>query len=268
MVSGETVDKLFKHKWAGLYVTPKYMRAKGFKYFYKKLMRKDKFLNAKNNLAMSFLDNGVGEKAKELFPQKIILSMPEIANFELEKNNFKLLKQLQDFKGDSKLVGLFGEISERKGMTTLLKAAENLREKNIKFVFVGHSDEEFAATTKNCFMYLKRVASETEFNSLFNLCDVIFAAYNGFYNSSNIMSKAAGFKKPIIVSSGFYMEEQVLKYNLGLSIQENDSTACAQAIEAIIGNDSKKYGFDRYLKDNSEVQMDRFFNQLLMLENL
>jgi hypothetical protein len=51
---------------------------------------------------------------------------------------------------------------------------------------------------------------------------MIFAVYKDFPHSSNLLSKAAFFKKPIMVSSKYYMGSEVDEYQLGFSVSEDN----------------------------------------------
>jgi hypothetical protein len=56
---------------------------------------------------------------------------------------------------------------------------------------------------------LNEFPDEAQFNSLVYICDILFAAYNNFPNSSNILTKAAIFQRPVVVSNNFCMEKRV-----------------------------------------------------------
>ncbi len=57
------------------------------------------------------------------------------------------------------------------------------------------------------------------------------ASYQNFYHSSNTLTKAALFNKPVIVSKGYLMEELAVKYQLGIAIEENNAEMLISAIE-------------------------------------
>lgn len=270
VMNGFFMDKFFPHPWSALYVTPKYLRKSGFKFFYKSLLRKDRFFNAKNCLAISVLDEGVVPRLSSLFPNKKNLVMPEFTNTETEAG--ALVAKLQEFKSGKKLIGLFGEISKRKGVETLLKAAIEMKDNgNYGFVFVGPMNEKnnskqdlidikslITQTSGNCFFHLDRVPKEEEFNELMKTCDIIYAAYHDFYNSSNIMTKAAALYKPMIVSKGFCMGERVEKYKMGKTIKEGSVSQTVDAVKQLTTEKQENSNFSQYVEANSAKALEKF----------
>jgi hypothetical protein len=45
-----------------------------------------------------------------------------------------------------------------------------------------------------------------------------------------MLAKASLFEKPLIVSKGSYREEIIIKYGLGIAIEQHSITECASAI--------------------------------------
>jgi glycosyltransferase involved in cell wall biosynthesis len=85
-------------------------------------------------------------------------------------------------------------------------------------------------TAPNIFTYFQRITTESTLNSIIDGSDIIVASYISFPNSSNILTKAAFFKKPIVVSDGYLMAERVREFDLGEVVPEGDSEALAAAI--------------------------------------
>jgi glycosyltransferase involved in cell wall biosynthesis len=86
----------------------------------------------------------------------------------------------------------------------------------------------------NAYTHFARISDERIFNSVIQACDVIFAAYLDFPNSSGILTKAAVFRKPIIVSDGYLMAERTRKYDMGEVVPEGDVQAAGSAIRKIL----------------------------------
>ena len=134
---------------------------------------------------------------------------------------------------------------------TLIRVAETTKNGNLFFFFCGLFREEgysresyakiqslMAACPENMHFVSGFIEDEGIFNSLFNSADIIFAAFNKFYSSSNTLTKAAFFKKPVVVSKGYCMAERVEKYNLGIPISEADAIECSKALNEL----ESKYG--------------------------
>ncbi|MFT5618029.1 MAG: ABC-type lipopolysaccharide export system ATPase subunit, partial [Arenicella sp.] len=77
--------------------------------------------------------------------------------------------------------------------------------------------------------------------------------------SSNTLSKACLFQKPILVAEGKYLiAERVKRFNLGMTINENSVEECVNAIDAILDlseQELSESGFDDYLLKNSEQKL-------------
>lgn len=85
----------------------------------------------------------------------------------------------------------------------------------------------------NCFFHFERIPDGPQFNSLVYVCDILFAVYNNFPSSSNILTKAAIFKKPVVVSTNFCMGKRVREFSLGLAINEGDTLQCVKALHQL-----------------------------------
>jgi hypothetical protein len=62
------------------------------------------------------------------------------------------------------------------------------------------------------------------------MSDLIYAVYEGFMHSSNLVTKAAMYNKKLVVCSGGYMEEVVKKYQLGEVVMPQDASVSLAAI--------------------------------------
>jgi hypothetical protein len=59
--------------------------------------------------------------------------------------------------------------------------------------------------------------------------------YEPFYHSSGILTKAAFFEKPVIVSAGYCLEERVKKYALGVAVEPGNVPQITAAIAGLLG---------------------------------
>jgi glycosyltransferase involved in cell wall biosynthesis len=251
-LTGEAVERLFPYNWAGLYLTPKYLRKSFIGFRYKKLFRKDRFFQARNCIGVAVLDENVVERLAPLVAPTKIFVMPDFTNTELPSQTDPLpdlLAKIKAKSGDRKIIGFVGEISKRKGVTTLIDVATLAKKYNKDwfFIFTGAFNERNNNATEfpfiknkierapdNCFFHLQRIEKESDFNGVINTCDVVFAGYEKFYHSSNLITKAAAFQKPIVVSQGYCMQERIDKFKLGLAIPENDPESAYAAISALL----------------------------------
>ena len=73
---------------------------------------------------------------------------------------------------------------------------------------------------ENLIIFNEWLNSEAVFDSLVQQSDYLFAYYRNFKKSSNVLTKGAFYKKPVIVSEKYLMGERVRKYKLGFSLSE------------------------------------------------
>ena len=187
---------------------------------------------------------------------KPVITIPDFTNSDIDTNYFHI-NNIHSLSKGKKIVGLIGGQSNRKSFDILLQASQILSN-NYYFIFAGPYHDDFSSSVSaynnsiinnkpaNCYFLLERIPDESQFNSILNCCDIIFASYRIFPNSSNIMTKAAVFKKPIIVSEGHLMAERTRKYGLGEIIPEGDVNACVRAIEKLASTE----GYNSWLSNS------------------
>ena len=80
-----------------------------------------------------------------------------------------------------------------------------------------------------------------------------------------MLTKAALFGKPIIVSQGYCMGHRVDAYHTGMAIGETDSAACTTAIKQLCNHSQalSKAQFDLYARDHSIEKLTDCFHHLL-----
>jgi glycosyltransferase involved in cell wall biosynthesis len=85
-------------------------------------------------------------------------------------------------------------------------------------------------------MHLEPIPDDAAFNGILQASDVVFAGYHDFPHSSNIMGKAAEFRKPIIVSDGYLMAERVRRYGSGEVVPQKNPAALTAALHRILAD--------------------------------
>ena len=97
---------------------------------------------------------------------------------------------------------------------------------------------------------------------------MVYAAYKDFPNSSNILTKAAVLKKPVIVSDGYVMAERVRKYGLGEVVTEGDAEDIAKTLKRMLAegyseNLESRARWDEYHSVHAVERLPECFEQLL-----
>ncbi|MBA7497327.1 hypothetical protein ES704_00055 [subsurface metagenome] len=274
------LDILFPYKWSGLYFQPNYLCIR-LKYWFirKGLLKKDIIIKSSRCKAIAILDEGIIKKCYKSFYRKPVVLFPDFADLSAPDNNFIVSKQIKEKSDSRKIIGIVGSLSKRKGVLTLMDVARLTRNKPWFFVFVGElvedsfNNEELKIIKKNkeqgsenCFFNFNYIPDESKFNAIIELCDIIFATYEKFPHSSNLLTKAAFFKKMVIVSKGYCMSERIHKYSMGLSINGNSVFDCINAINYLCKKKNEinpKYNI--YLNIHSQERLKKSVGKLLRI---
>ena len=256
----------FPYRWCGLYFHPWHLRnvppLSGFRQL---LPKPEQLLNTKKCQAIGILDEGIFKKLKDSLPAKTIHVFPDFTDDAVPDVENNLIRTICAESNGRKIVSFIGKLSKRKGLHQFIEIAKRCDDKNIFFLFAGQlpenklSDNELfeikqfqSSMPKNCFFYFNEIESEAVFNALIEISDLLFAVYDNFPSSSNILTKAALFRKPVIVSNRYCMGERVKKYNLGVCVEEGNSLACLAEIKKILFEETQcDFGFSEYYEKNS-----------------
>ena len=282
------IDYVFPYNWSGIYFRPGILRfgERSLTGLGEPLAH---YAVAKSSRcqALAMLNEELVEELQQEL-RKPVIAFPDITDETPPEPNFSLAKEIREKAGSRKVIGLIGSLSKRKGILTLLESAQQSTQENWFFVLAGalvenlfHQDFDRRLTDDyrrvkqfiespppNCFFYLESIPDDGKFNAVIDACDVLFAAYENFPYSSNLLTKAAVFKKPIIVSEGFCMAERVKKFRFGVSIPEGDVSKCIQALHYLCDQPDAvgtklNPDFDGYKSLHSREQIRHVFELIL-----
>jgi glycosyltransferase involved in cell wall biosynthesis len=221
------------------------------------------------------LDPGVNEMMEKLCERPVI-SFPDLTDERLAVSS--VAADLKKFANGAPIVGLFGFLKPSKGTVMLAKLALDPANSDLCFAFVGelgthgYSEEEhtlissLAAQRPNVFTRFKHIPDGPDFNAYFLAADVIFAAYLDFADSSGILTKAAVFKKPVVVSDGYLMAERIRKYRMGKIIPQGDVRAAGNAIRELLQQKNEVCAppdWDGYCEEHSYLRLKAEFTKVL-----
>jgi glycosyltransferase involved in cell wall biosynthesis len=196
--------------------------------------------------SLAILDAGVVHKLRERLFEKQVFVFPDFSDETSPCDNYHLVEEIKAKAKNRKIVGLLGSLERRKGLLTLLKVAEQPMARDWCFVVAGKLAEQtfskqelneiklfFEEPRENFFVFFGTIPDDAQFNGLVNICDVIFAMYENFPHSSNLVTKAAAYGKKLLVSTGGYMEEVVNQYELGDAVSAEDVPAVLFALSRL-----------------------------------
>lgn len=231
------IDQVFPYSWSGLYFHPRHLR-QPLKYQHLRRGPLDPTiaLTSARCPAVAVLDEGIVHPLHRLLRKPVVV-FPDIVDASLPAGACDIAETIREKAAGRPIVGLLGALDRRKGLLTLLEASTRLAGEWL-FVFAGPLFEpDFTADELtlirraavadggNCFVHLHRLA-EPHFNAMVQACDVLFAAYEGFLTSSNLLTKAAVFEKKLIVSRDCCMGDRVTRFRLGHTMQAGDVDQC------------------------------------------
>ena len=242
LVYGFVIDLVFSLRWAGLYLQPtRILKEKTFK---NNLLSNDSHtLYSRRCQFVAVLDETITEDFNRVTKKQAI---PFPDTIDISDYPDTLEREIRTISKDRTVIGLLGNIGKRKGLINFLKVIQLLDPQKYYFIIAGELEEESLVGSEkkliknlkegkpeNCYFCFRRINDGPEFNNLVKACDIISAVYNDFPHSSNMLTKAAFFKKFVVTSDRYLMSERVQKFSLGLCVQEKDSESLSKAIMAL-----------------------------------
>jgi hypothetical protein len=175
-----------------------------------------------------------------------VIVFPDVADASPPDQDFVPALQMRKRANGRKIIALAGILARRKGMLLMMDVARQAINEDWYFVFAGElalnsflPEEQRSildwvqSPPANCFFHFQRLPDEPQFNAIIDTCDILFAVYPHFLSSSNLLTKAAIFEKPIVVSDAYCMGERVRKYGLGATVAEDSAPQCIAAIRQL-----------------------------------
>lgn len=282
-ITPQWVDQVFPYNWSGLYFQPHYLRVRREWLFIRRhFLSPDLALNSKHCKVIAVLDEGIAEELQDI-KNKPVIVFPDLADESLPDPNYLVAQQIREKARGRKVIGLLGSLHKRKGLITLLEVSQKVLDQDYFFVFAGllaetsfHPKELqkiqniIQKNPDNCFFYLKRIPDEPQFNALVNECDIISVAYEQFPYSSNLLTKASVFQKPVIGTQDFCIGERVKKSNIGVTVKSGNIQEYINALYYIFNknqHDSLYYNsnFKRFYLEHSYQELNLAFKKILSL---
>lgn len=275
IIPGKLIDFLFPHPWIGLYIHLKFPQISMLPFLSKYFIQPFSIFSAKTcQSVLSFQEDLIDQLKKYI--HKPCYLFPDFTDESLPQKS-KLTDQILNLSKGRKIVALVGGQDKRKGSFTFLKIARRLKGHDLFFIIVGNMNysrkdldlESLKQSIgppddwKNCFFHFEIVPDEAEFNNLFVISDIIYAVYHNFKCSSNILTKASLFKKPVIVSSGTLMGQRVEKYRLGRTCNEHSIDDIISTLLEIGKGIDDRPEYASYFKNHSRARVVETLKQIV-----
>ena len=239
------IPRSFRWSWSGLLLHCRVFRMPGTPVPYTHITPQTwRLLSHPRMTSIATLDEGAVSFLTRLSGGKPAVSFPDFTD-DSPPAEGGVGEKLRQFAAGRAVVGCLGHLQPTKGVATLAQVALNPENQHIVFAFVGSllrgvftAEEQrlldAMAARPNVFTHFESLRTESDFNAVVKACDLLFAAYQDFPHSSNILAKAALLQKPVIVSDGYLMAERVRYFQLGEIVPERDAVAAAGAIRKIL----------------------------------
>jgi hypothetical protein len=275
--------QLLPCQWAGIYFHPEHRRPTKRKHsvleeflLQTRVFVPDAALGCRRCSFVGLLDENLREVFEARFT-KPAYSFPDITDETPPNHDHPLAREIIKRAAGRKVIGLLGGLDERKGLLSLLEVARRDQSHRWFFVFAGRVDygganamvEKLKASQDyrlaNCFFHLERLEDGEEFNSVANACDALYAVYNDFPYSSNILTKAAMLQKPVLVNIGALLEERVKKYRTGIAINGDAIPAIQSALDKVLSPsfDALKPAYEEYFAAHSTETLQTTITNLV-----
>jgi hypothetical protein len=195
---------------------------------------------------MCFLDEQVQQGYAAQLPNKCFEFLPDVTDASLPAEASDFALDLKRRAASRKIVFLGGTIGSNKNLSQWFALIAQANPAEWFFVQLGEVHEQnlaaddlsayqhaLAAAPENVFIYPQYLPDERTFNEVIALSDILFAVYRKFGISSNMPGKAAAFEKPILVADGYLMGGRVNKYQIGLTVPEDDAAKMLHALTVL-----------------------------------
>lgn len=230
---------------------------------------------------MAVLDEGAAAGLRR-YLRKPVVTLPDFIVPAEAGPPAAWVEQLRARAAGRSIVVAAGSLTQRKGISTLLRLA--LKDTGeFLFVFAGQFardqftpadgamwEQAIANPPGNCVLRLGRIESDGEFDQLIAASNIVYAAYHDFKHSSNLLAKAARFRRPVVVSRGYLMEERVRRFSLGEVVAQDDEAASLAALRSLrqeikngIVPPARETGFDAYQREHSLERLEERLRELL-----
>lgn len=217
------------------------------------------------------LEEALLEPYQARWPNKQFAYLPDVTETGLPAHPTALATEIKKLAAGRKIVFMGGSIGKQKNIARWLELIQQADSLKWYFVQCGRinknnlttADANALAVIQSCspnnmYMYTDYIADELAFNEIISVADFIFAVYTKFYRSSNMLSKAAYFEKPILVANQCLMGDRVTKYGIGLAVPADDTQAIHQGLIDLAELQNLCAGFSVYRQDfNQDVLQKR-----------
>lgn len=241
-ITAADVDNWLPRPWAGVTNEPSAVRGPIAPF-----SGRERVLAAKHCRAVVVTDDAFVAGCRGAWPGRRVVVMPEVADLSAPVPGPDIAG-LHRFAGGRKRVGLVGVISAKKNVAAFVEVARLAwkSDPGLAFFLAGDFSAQacpgperrllaqvIAEAPPNCRLFPDPIPDGAAFNAWVKASDVVWVAYRNVYFKSNVLTKAAHFRRPVLVSPGRVMAAHVSQFNLGEVVDVADAPAALAAIRRL-----------------------------------
>lgn len=189
--------------------------------------------------------------------------VPDVADLEPAERPSAIAQSIRTKAGDRTVVLQIGTLTPHKGILDLLQVITRSDPRRFFFAFIGKVYDEtfgddagrirdfFSNPPENVLVYNGFIDDERDYNSVIASADIAFAVYRNFPSSSNILTKAAEFNVPLLVSDRYMMGRLIREYDIGIAVPEGDADLISAALITAAEREWPTENFQAYVRERS-----------------
>jgi hypothetical protein len=249
------LDRPGSPPWIGIQFHPRLAREPGAEV--------EGFFQSKTARGGAFLVPSAMSAYAKATPHLHFALVPDVADLELPAEPTELAREVRKRAGNRTIVLQIGSITAHKGVPTLLDVIAAADPARFFFALIGkvywetfgeHRSRSrffYANPPENVYLSEGYIASERDYNSIIDVCDIIYAVYQGFGSSSNSLTKAAGFRRPILVAENSLMGERVHRSKIGALAPEGDVSTILEKLGWLAAQPNENFDFKAFHEEQS-----------------
>jgi hypothetical protein len=253
-------------RWAGILFHPRLGGAE---------RSAERYFNAPNAGGAAFLNENSVPDYMRRFPRLVFTTFPDVTNTAVLAEGSELTNRLAICAAGRKVILQIGSISPHKGVLDFVAAVKRADPKQLFFALVGEvfwemfgADAEgvrafVRSPPENCLVQIGYLQDERELNSMIATADILYAVYRNFQGSSNTLTKAAFFEKPVLVSDQHVMGERVKRFRLGETVRYGDVMGIISKLGVLCERSRDQFGFEAYRQEHSIEVLKRRLSEVV-----
>jgi hypothetical protein len=186
-----------------------------------------------------------------------------------------MIERIRARAGGRTIVALLGSLTSDKGVPEFVDVIARADARRFFFVLAGEIFwqsfgpwesrlRRFAASPpENCFVHAEYLPDERALNDMIVASHVLYAVYPNQRDSSNTLTKAATFERPVVVSDRHLIGERVRSFRLGAAVPFGDAQRVVAALETLSRQPRSEFGYEDYRAAHSHEALSARFGELL-----